>query len=79
MAKSEARQLRLKVEQTHSMLQHGHSDIMSWYDEAEWTHEQINKTADKIIGVLENITDYVELIASQTQVSFHVEDNLKAL
>lgn len=76
MAKSEAKQLRLKVEQTHSMLPHGHPDIMSWFDEAEWTHDQINQTADYLIGVLENITDHVESIASQTQVSFPIDNNL---
>ena len=70
MAKKEAKRLRLKVEETHSMLPHGHPDIMSWFDEAEWTHDQINQTADYLIGVLENITDHVELIANQTQVSF---------
>lgn len=68
MAKKEAKRLRLKVEETHSMLPHGHPDIMSWFDEAEWTHDQINQTADYLLGVLENITDHVESIANQTQV-----------
>ena len=68
MAKKEAKRLRLKVEETHSMLPHGHPDIMSRFDEAEWTHDQINQTADYLLGVLENITDHVESIANQTQV-----------
>merc|ERR1712223_207791 len=67
MAKAEAKRLRLKVEATHSMLPHGHPDIMSWFDEAEWTHDQINQTADYIIGVLENITDHVEIIRNKTE------------
>ena len=76
MAKKEAKRLRLKVEETHSMLPHGHPDIMSWFDEVEWTHDQINQTADYLLGVLENITDHVESIANQTQVGFYTNTNL---